>query len=592
MKNILYILLISNLNLFAQEQVHKIKSDGEFEYSFKFLQKEIKGIYKGEFFKEKIDGDKQKTPHGNGVLYTVQENKKLLRTGKKWLEGKLDSNVTVETNNWNFEGEVKNGEPIKGKITYNHEANFLASINIESKNLLPKEYNGSFLNDLYEKGDLIFLNDFKYSGSFLNGLMHGYGKLVHINGRIYEGEFLNGKFNGKGSLSFDRKIVEAEFKDGEIFGKSIIRYDNGDIYEGTLKEMFPDGYGKYIFKNGDKYEGDFKNGKYEGKGIYTTKDRIISGDFKESKTYGKSLVKFNNGNIYEGDLDNFILQGSGKFTYLNGDIEVGEWQKDIFIKGVAQYKIENSTWEGEFVDDYPFGKGKIIYNNGNIYEGDWGSFVSPKKLIDSKLEAPTNNGYLILPDNSKYEGTFILKTGQPNGMGQITYIDGNKRNGKFINGVLNELKVSCTEKEILTDDEYNPNIVNTCIFGKYKNISTGYADYKGRYGYSSEISKLVGNKYVLITNEDIFNENKSNLLGYLNDKIKIDFNRFINDPEARDCFEDLNPPSAVWDDFKIDFTDTGITFSIYFGLSDACQSVNGTTIEISFEELLPFINFN
>jgi hypothetical protein len=591
MKNILYILLIWNLNLFGQEQVHKIKSDGEFEYSFKFLQKEIKGIYKGEYFKEKIDGDKQKIPHGKGMLITVLENKTLLRTGKKWSEGKLDSNITVETTNWNFEGEVKNGEPIKGKITYNHEANFLASINIESKNLLPKEYNGSFLNDLYEKGDLIFFNDFKYSGSFLNGLMHGYGKLVHINGRIYEGEFLNGKFNGKGRLIIDKTIIEGEFKEGEIFGKSVVKYQNGDIYEGTLKEMFPDGYGKYILKNGDKYEGDFKNGKYEGKGTYTTKDRIISGNFKESKTIGKSFVKFNNGNTYEGDLDNFILQGSGKFTYLNGDIEVGEWQKDIFVKGVAKYKIENSTWEGEFVDNYTSGKGKITYNNGSIYKGDWNNgSTSPKNLSDTELQYSNNDGYLTLPDNSKYEGYFFLKTGLPDGLGKLTLTDGNKKMGMFINGVLNEFKVSCTEKEIFTNDGYDPNIVNTCIFGKYKNISTGYADDAGRYAYGSEISKLVDNKYVLIKNEDIFNKKKSFLLEKLNDEIKIEFNSLIN--EYRDCFEDPNPPTAGWDDFQINFTDTGITFSINFGVSNACRAADGAIIEISFDELLEYINFN
>ncbi len=461
MKIILLIIVIWNFNLFAQEQVYKIKSDGEFEYSFKFLQKEIKGIYKGQYFKEKIDGDKQKIPHGKGILYTIQENQKLLRTGKKWSEGKLDSNVTVETTDWNFEGEVKNGEPIKGKITYNYKGDLLASMSNESKNLLPKEYNGSLLNGQYEKGDLIFFNDFKYSGSFLNEGMHGYGKLIHINGRIYEGEFLNGKFNGKGRLSIDKTIFEGDFKDGEIFGKSIIKFDNGDIYEGNLKEMFPDGYGKYIFKNGDKYEGDFKNGKGEGKGIYNTKDRIISGDFIEGKTIGKSIVKFNNGNIYEGDLDNFNLQGYGKLTYSNRDYEVGNFEKGKFKKGEAKYSIAGSVWEGTYIIDNesgssrPDGKGKITYSNGNVYEGYWGYFSNPKTLkLDNcydechHFDENTEQGVLKLTDNSNYTGSFNQITGLPNGLGEITYTDGTLVKGKFINGRLIE------EPKEVVNEEY------------------------------------------------------------------------------------------------------------------------------------------
>ena len=47
-----------------------------------------------------------------------------------------------------------------------------------------------------------------------------------------------------------------------------MRFANGNIYEGELKNGLPEGKGIYMFANGDAYEGEFKNNKKEGKGIY------------------------------------------------------------------------------------------------------------------------------------------------------------------------------------------------------------------------------------------------------------------------------------------------------------------------------------
>ena len=55
-------------------------------------------------------------------------------------------------------------------------------------------------------------------------------------------------------------------------GKDIVRFTNGDIYEGNIKGDKYDGKGVYNYKNGDRYEGDYKNDKKEGKGIYYFKD--------------------------------------------------------------------------------------------------------------------------------------------------------------------------------------------------------------------------------------------------------------------------------------------------------------------------------
>ena len=44
--------------------------------------------------------------------------------------------------------------------------------------------------------------------------------------------------------------------------------DNGDKYEGEMKNGKMQGKGVYLFANGERYEGEFKDDMFEGKGVY------------------------------------------------------------------------------------------------------------------------------------------------------------------------------------------------------------------------------------------------------------------------------------------------------------------------------------
>ena len=66
--------------------------------------------------------------------------------------------------------------------------------------------------------------------------------------------------------------------------------DNGDKYEGEMKNGKMQGKGVYLFANGEKYEGEFKDDMFEGKGVYyypdgTKKTGIFKKDelIKETK---------------------------------------------------------------------------------------------------------------------------------------------------------------------------------------------------------------------------------------------------------------------------------------------------------------------
>ena len=73
--------------------------------------------------------------------------------------------------------------------------------------------------------------------------------------------------------------------DKEYEGKGNIIYENGDKYEGELKNGIKEGEGILIRNNGDKFEGIWRNDK-EYTGIYFLKDK--------DRIYGKRIEKGNN----------------------------------------------------------------------------------------------------------------------------------------------------------------------------------------------------------------------------------------------------------------------------------------------------------
>ena len=62
------------------------------------------------------------------------------------------------------------------------------------------------------------------------------------DGRIYEGTIKNGRKNGKGRLSFP----------------------NGDVYDGFWKNGERHGFGEYFWKSGAKYEGQYSHNQRHG----------------------------------------------------------------------------------------------------------------------------------------------------------------------------------------------------------------------------------------------------------------------------------------------------------------------------------------
>lgn len=152
-----------------------------------------------------------------------------------------------------------------------------------------------------------------------------------------------------------------------------------------------------------------------------------------------------------------------------------------------------------------------------------------------------------------------------------------------------EFKVECIEKRVKSSTS-EPKLIKSCILNNFKSVSTGEADYKGRYSYKYEIFIKKNGEFVKSNNENLFNEKKEELLKLINQKIKIDFDDYATNPETKDCFEGVTFTNYTYENLGIVFTDDKVDFNVWFDVFESCFNVSSTTVSFSLEEIRPYFN--
>jgi len=120
------------------------------------------------------------------------------------------------------------------------------------------------------------------------GVREGRGVMRYVNGNVYDGEWKAGNPWGRGVLRYaNGDVYDGEFKAGLREGRGVMRLadgTNGQGYEGEWKAGLPEGHGVMRLKNGNVYDGEWKAGKQEGRGVYRWADGdVASGFFKVRK---------------------------------------------------------------------------------------------------------------------------------------------------------------------------------------------------------------------------------------------------------------------------------------------------------------------
>ena len=132
-------------------------------------------------------------------------------------------------------------------------------------------------------------------------------------------------------------------------GKGVLKYKNGDEYQGEWVDDERKGKGTMIYNNGDQYQGQWENNMRNGKGV----------------------ILYKNNDQYEGEWENDMRHGEGQIYYRVGTYK-GHWYQDKKQgKGSMRYP-DNSTYIGDWVDDKRHGEGVLFdVNRHEVHRGLW-----------------------------------------------------------------------------------------------------------------------------------------------------------------------------------------------------------------------------
>ena len=114
---------------------------------------------------------------------------------------------------------------------------------------------------------LLASNGSTYIGPFKDEKSHGVGKIVYAKGNEnkfveYEGDFFEGRIEGYGIMKYaNGDIYEGNWKRGLRHGKGKMEMFNSDkTYIGKWRGDVQHGKGKLFYKDGNHYEGIWENG--------------------------------------------------------------------------------------------------------------------------------------------------------------------------------------------------------------------------------------------------------------------------------------------------------------------------------------------
>ncbi|CAD8118557.1 unnamed protein product [Paramecium primaurelia] len=231
--------------------------------------------------------------------------------------------------------------------------------------------------------------------------LNGKHVIKYNNGNYYDGYFVNGNQHGEGQMIY---TDEAEYYGSWINDKR-------------------QGLGNYKWANGDEYYGDWKNNNREGKGQmkYANGD-LYYGEWKNDKREGAGIMKCANGELYYGDWQNDKREGNGIMKYWFGDYFYnGDFVNDEKHGKGREILDDEGYYEGDFVNDEWHGKGKFTWANGDYYYGDW------------KNNIRTGQGRFKESNGNEYDGDFV--NGEQHGKGKYTWANGNYYYGVWKNNI-------------------------------------------------------------------------------------------------------------------------------------------------------------
>ena len=178
--------------------------------------------------------------------------------------------------------------------------------------------------------------------------LSGRGLVRWANGDRFEGTLVKGLRHGRGTFEWPSgQRYEGDWVNDEPTGQAKVHFANGNDYEGAVKAGLPQGQGRMRYASGDLYTGQFKAGVPEGRGLYVWKNgQQFEGDWKNEQPDGEGRLQFTSGAVYTGSMKAGLPHGRGRYTWPSGDGYEGDWQAGL-----------------------KHGQGRFVWANGDRFEG-------------------------------------------------------------------------------------------------------------------------------------------------------------------------------------------------------------------------------
>ena len=217
----------------------------------------------------------------------------------------------------------------------------------------------------------------RFAGRFVSDIggatYSGTGVVVWENGDRFDGTLRQGKRHGTGQFTWaNGQHYDGEWVDDVPRGQGRLRFANGNRYEGAVEAGLPEGSGRMQYASGDSYTGTFTRGSPHGSGSYDwLSGQRYEGSWRDGQAHGSGTLRFTNGNRYEGEVQAGKPHGSGRMLYATGDV-----------------------YTGTFAAGLPDGDGRFTWTNGDEYTGQW------------KAGTKDGQGTLRWKNGDRWEGTY------------------------------------------------------------------------------------------------------------------------------------------------------------------------------------------
>lgn len=157
--------------------------------------------------------------------------------------------------------------------------------------------------------------------TFLTDILIKDTEIRPINIEEEKSELYYKTLSGYGEIKFKNNTEYVGFLkygilDSEL-GKCQLKFPNGTLYQGEIKQNQLTGKGEYIFPTGAVYRGDIKNGLRHGKGEYESESEGIKydGNWFNGLKHGKGTLHIKDQMVYKGDFVEGIKHGIGKIIW-------------------------------------------------------------------------------------------------------------------------------------------------------------------------------------------------------------------------------------------------------------------------------------